>query len=113
MRKSSSSLKTFKKLKLRDLNVVARAAREFGERAWLYRYLEQNALEEAERAFLDKKTPIKDKDEGSFYARKLKSKYGSDPIDDFALGMIYGKLSALEWVLSSKWDAFKKKTYIC
>jgi hypothetical protein len=44
---------------------------------------------------------------GEDAARTKEDKYGRGnlgPLDDFERGMIYGKLSALRWVLGDEWD---------
>ena len=44
---------------------------------------------------------------GEDAARTKEDKYGKGnlgPHDDFERGMIYGKLSALRWVLGDEWD---------
>jgi hypothetical protein len=42
-------------------------------------------------------------------AKKLEKKYGKAnlaPYSDFDLGMLYGKISAIRWVLGMGWDEF-------
>jgi hypothetical protein len=96
-----------KALSPKELNEIIQAEKEVSERIWLHRYLEVNANKEAEQLFLGSTSSEEPKSQESLRAAKLRTIYGSEPIDDFELGMLHGKLSALRWVLTSKWDSFE------
>lgn len=96
-----------KALSPKELNEIIQAEKEVSERIWLHRYLELNANKEAEQLFLGSTSSEESKSQESLRAAKLRTIYGSEPIDDFELGMLHGKLSALRWVLTSKWDSFE------
>lgn len=96
-----------KSLSPKELNDIMQAEKEVSERIWLYRYLELNANKEAEKLFLGSTSSEDSKSQENLRAAKLRTMYGSEPIDDFELGMLHGKLSALRWVLTSKWDSFE------
>ena len=96
-----------KALSPKELNDIMQAEKEVSDRIWLHRYLEVSASKEAEELFLGSKSSEESKSQESLRAAKLRTIYGSEPIDDFELGMLHGKLSALRWVLTSKWDSFE------
>ena len=96
-----------KALSPKELNEIIGAEKEVSERIWLHRYLEVSANKEAEQLFLGSASSEESKNQESRRAQKLRTIYGSEPIDDFELGMLHGKLSALRWVLTSKWDSFE------
>jgi len=98
--------KARKALSPKELNEIMQAEKEVSDRIWLHRYLEVNANKEAEQLFLGS-TSEESKSQKSPRAAKLKTIYGSELMDDFELGMLHGKLSALRWVLTSKWDSFE------
>lgn len=99
--------KARKALSPKELNDIMQAEKEVSDRIWLHRYLEVSANKEAEQLFLDSTPSEESKCQDSLRATKLRTIYGSEPIDDFELGMLHGKLSALRWVLTSKWDSFE------
>jgi hypothetical protein len=99
--------KRTKPLSPKELNDIMQAEKEVSDRIWLHRYLELNANKEAEQLFLGSTSSEGSKSQESPRAAKLRTIYGSEPIDDFELGMLHGKLSALRWVLTSKWDSFE------
>ena len=96
-----------KALSPKEFNDIMQAEKEVSERIWLHRYLEVSANKEAEQLFLGSTSSEESKSQESLRAAKLRTIYGSEPIDDFELGMLHGKLSALRWVLTSKWDSFE------
>jgi len=98
--------KAMKALSPKELNEIMQAEKEVSDRIWLHRYLEVNAHKEAEQLFLGS-TSEESKSQESARAARLRKIYGSEPMDDFELGMLHGKLSALRWVLTSKWDSFE------
>jgi hypothetical protein len=99
--------KARKALSPKELDDIMQAEKEVSDRIWLHRYLEVSANKEAEELFLGGTSSEESKSQESLRAAKLRTIYGSEPIDDFELGTLHGKLSALRWVLTSKWDSFE------
>lgn len=77
----------------RDLDEIQAAEQEMFERLWYYRTLAHPGRKAGELAEVEDKL------------REFEAKYDNLVTEDqFELGMLHGKLSALRWVLGDDWD---------
>lgn len=90
---------------LRSVNEIVAAEQEFFDKLWFYYHLELRD------EVLDGRRQIKPEiwEQAKRNADEVVKRYGGDemallPEDDFDLGMMNGKLSALRWVLGTEWD---------
>ncbi len=97
--------------KPREFNEIIVAENEFFDRVWYHRHRMRywnNSFYREQSPAARKSETAQKKGEGSYKpAKRIEKKYGKKslwPIDDFELGMINGKLSALRWVLGEEWD---------
>lgn len=75
---------------MRNVKEVEEAARMYGDRLWHLRHQDLGRPEEGENAA----ARVEEFDLGLV-----------DPGDDWAAGLVAGKLSALRWVLGDSWDS--------
>jgi len=79
---------------MRSLNTIQKAENEFFEKVWFIRH--QSIADKTEKT-LSKETLDK--------IQTMMETYGDlGPYNDYELGMLEGKLSALRWVLGSDWN---------
>lgn len=87
----------------RRLKEIREAEDEYRDKIWLALHL--NSVENG--VFEDDNTPEDIKIKAFESAEKIIEKYGEEnlgPYDDFEAGMLWGKLTALRWVLGADWD---------
>lgn len=87
----------------RKLKEIIEAEDEFRSKIWLELHL--NSVENGD--FEDDNTPENIKIKAFESAERIIEKYGEEnlgPYDDFEAGMLWGKLTALRWVLGADWD---------
>ena len=104
--------------KLRDIKSAFKAEGEFCDKVWYYRchLAMREELKNGELKLVKKWKPEysgqnimteQDWKECKKAAGRVEKKYGKKnlgPYDDFDLGMINGKLSAIRWMLGDDWD---------
>jgi hypothetical protein len=89
----------------RNDKAIAKAYHEFWDKVWWSRHqFSVQALKRGERQLTEAEKPHFKK--GKKAAKRIEKKYGRKnlPLDDFELGILNGKLSALAWVLGSDWE---------
>lgn len=97
----------------RELHEVQEAENEFFDKVWYHRSKMRDL--KVHQSPVSEQSPMSKQDQiaaqiqqGMLAARKrIEKKYGKKtlwPLDDFELGMINGKLSALRWLLGDEWD---------
>jgi hypothetical protein len=101
----------------RPLNEMIAAEKELSDKLWYDRHQcmlhrietdEYKVVGEAQITEYDPKIiPLKIFNKARANARRIEMKYGLEnlgPWSDYEWGMMYGKLSALRWVLGEEWD---------
>jgi len=87
----------------RATDEIIAAEEEFCERAWYLHHINSRC-----NGRLDEGECPEDIRQGAYAAaQRIEDKYGVetlDPEEDFYRGMLFGKLSALRWVLGADWD---------
>ena len=90
--------------KLRRIDDIQAAEREFEEKIWLARH--RMLMLRVKRGEMTWQPEIRKKAEET--AKRIEERYEESelgPYTDFEWGMLAGKLSALRWIMGDDWDS--------